>query len=411
MWKKNNNLKRWGVREFCWAVLILIAISLAGTFGRTVTFIDLLLTCLPQQEILHSPNILVVGIDSTDGVRRSDTIMILKMHDQSRKINMISIPRDSYVHIPRYGYDKINHAYAYGGIRLLQVTAEEFLRLNIHRYLRLSLNDLRYIINVLGGVELDVERRMYYVDKAGGLYINLYPGQQRLNSDQAMGYIRYRNTVEGDIGRTRRQQKLIQAIFQEAVRPLNLFKIPKIITHLRQRLHTDLRFKEMIWLGAHLKKAYDTQQLFQATLPGKEIYINGVSYWDVDRAAATIILQKALNPAIRSRSQRQKPLSLKIEVLNGNGLAGSAEKIAGELKKIGVSVTKIDNAAHFHYRKSQLVIWYRKDNATKRLRSYLGIGPRHVKVKQIKKPIYATLVLGRDWERVLNTLREQQGLP
>ncbi|MFC1596032.1 LCP family protein [Candidatus Margulisiibacteriota bacterium] len=399
---KNN----FNLRDYSMIVLVVIIVGIVIFTGRKVSFVDLMLACLPQQEIAYSPNILVIGIDATSKVRRSDTIMVFKVHNHSKRVNIISIPRDSYVYVPRHGYDKINHAYAYGGIKLLQLTVEEFLNLNIYRYLRLSLNDLRYIVNVLGGVDLNVEKRMYYVDKAGGLYINLKAGSQRLNSEQAMGYIRYRHTYEGDIGRTKRQQKLIQAIFREAAKPVNIFKIPKIISNLKKRLKTDLSFKELIWLGANIKRAYDNQQLYRATLPGKEVYINGISYWEIDKVKKDLILSKALKSYTKvNNTESLRDVSLEIEVLNGNGVARSAEIMANELIKAGINVTRMDNAAHYEYAKSLLVIWYKKDKYTRMLQASLGISNRNMQIRNVEKPIYATLVLGDDWESILNNIK------
>ncbi|MFC1478294.1 LCP family protein [Candidatus Margulisiibacteriota bacterium] len=408
---KNKRFNEITLRDACLIILAVIAIGFAVYFGRNVTIIDLMLTCLPQQEITHSPNILVTGIDATDIVRRTDTIMVFKVHNQTRKVNIISLPRDSYVYVPQHGYDKINHAYAYGGMPMLQVTVEELLGMNIYRCIRLSLTDLRYIINVLGGVDLDVEQRMYYVDKAGGLYIDLQPGMQRLNSEQAMGYIRYRHTMEGDIGRTRRQQKLIQAIFNEVSRPLNIFKMPRIVTHLKKRIKTDLSLKEIIWLGAKIKTSYEHSQLFQTTLTGREIYINGISYWEIDKKNMQRVISKALDPDEVKYEKRlkkfPKSLKLKVEVLNGNGIPGSAEKIAHELKKTGIIITKLDNAANFDYPHTMLVIWHKKDEYSKLLGSYLGINNRDIQDRNVRKRIYATIVLGHDWQAILDNLKEQ----
>ncbi|MFH1429363.1 MAG: LCP family protein [Candidatus Margulisiibacteriota bacterium] len=411
MLKKYKKFDEITLRDICLLILAVIAIGIAVYFARNITVVDLMLTCLPQQEIADSPNILVSGIDATDIVRRSDTIMVFKVHDRSKKVNIISIPRDSYVYIPKHGHDKINHAYAYGGMPLLQVTLEEFMGMNIYRYIQLSLNDLRYIVNVLGGVDIDVEQRMYYVDKAGGLYIDLQPGMQRLNSEQAMGYIRYRHTMEGDIGRTRRQQKLISSIFNEVSKPLNVFKIPRIVTHLKKKIKTDLTLKEIIWLGARIKTSYEHHQFFQTTLAGREIYINGISYWEVDKADMKRVIDKALDPTEvkyeKHLKKFSKALKLKLEVLNGNGIPGSAEKIAHELKKTGVVISKIDNAANFDYPHTMLVVWDKKDSNSKLLGSYMGLSQQNIQDRNVQKKIYATIVLGLDWQEILENLKAQ----
>jgi len=390
-------------------ILLYVLISITLFFllfsFKKVSFVDLLLTVLPQQEIPDSPYVLMAGIDATKAYQRSDALILFKIHNYSKKVNIISIPRDSYVYIPNKGYDKINHAYAYGGMGLLQLSIEELFKIDIDRYLKISLNDLRYFINILGGINLNVEKRMFYEDKAAKLKINLFPGKQRLNSEQAMGYIRYRNTSDGDIGRTRRQQKLIRAIFKEITTLHNIAKIPIIVAHLKRRLQTNLKLTEIIWFAAKIKKAYDCEQFFQATIPGKIINIKGISYWQIDQSAKDYILKKANDPKEFDYNnplrKMLKEKTISIEILNGNGVPGSALRVAKKLRSLGIKVPSISNSANYNYNESVLAVWNKSDKYTKELKKYFGLKRRNVKIYNKKKRIYGTLVLGKDWQRFL----------
>ena len=127
---------------------------------------------------------------------------------------MLSIPRDSRVKIDGHGWDKINHAYAYGGSKLSKSVVEKLLGIPIEYTVVMNFQGFVRMIDALGGVTIDVEKRMYYSDPYDddrGLYIDLHPGVQKLNGKAAIEYVRYRDE-EGDIGRVARQQKFLTAL-------------------------------------------------------------------------------------------------------------------------------------------------------------------------------------------------------
>jgi len=137
-------------------------------------------------------NILVVGCDEIENHGRADTIVLLSISPKTKDVLILSIPRDTRVEIPGRGMDKINHAYAFGGEKLISKTVSSFLDVPIHFYAIADFNGFVNIIDELGGVEIDVEKEMHYVDKAGGVEIHLYPGKQILDGEKSLQYIRFR---------------------------------------------------------------------------------------------------------------------------------------------------------------------------------------------------------------------------
>jgi anionic cell wall polymer biosynthesis LytR-Cps2A-Psr (LCP) family protein len=113
-------------------------------------------------------NILIVGCDEIENHGRADTIVFLSISPKTKDVLILSIPRDARVEIPGRGMDKINHAYAFGGEKLISKTVSSFLDLPIHFYAVADFNGFVNIIDELGGVEIDIEKEMHYVDKAGG---------------------------------------------------------------------------------------------------------------------------------------------------------------------------------------------------------------------------------------------------
>jgi LCP family protein required for cell wall assembly len=409
-WLRKINWTRFLLRDLLLAGLIFLCFGFLDHFSRNTPLLELMLTALPKKAVPDSPYLLLIGVDDTEGVKRSDTIMLFKIHHDTRKVNIVSVPRDSYVYVPQHGYTKVNHSYAYGGPTLLKETLEEFLHIKIAGYLKFTLSDMKYVVGMLGGVSVDVDKRMHYVDHAGRLNIDLQPGLQRLNPEQAMGFIRFRHDIEGDITRIKRQQHFIQSIFSEVSSPVNLFKMPVLIPGILNRIETDLDFQQAIWFASRVKKAYDAGQLFQTSLPGGGRDIEGVSYWEVDPQAKETILAKAEDPTEAVPSGNLSParpvIAGTVEVLNGNGDSGSGQQISEALKKRGVSITRIGNAAHYDYPQSLLIIWGTKSRATEQLMECLGMPRSLIQYKNTPKPILATLVLGKEWEYLLENIKK-----
>ena len=227
-------------------------------------------------------NIMLMGVDEREeDVGRSDTLMVASLNADQDKVSLLSIPRDTRVKIKRHGYDKINAAYAYGGEALSQSTVESFLGINIDHYIIVNTNSFGKMIDAIGGVDIDVDNRMFYEDPwddNGGLVIDLKPGLQHMDGKTAITYVRYRDE-EGDAGRVRRQQKFMRACFDKLSDPSMVMKLPEIVKEARNAVKTDLSISEMIEIAKTLKMADEsTEGLKTGIVPGRWAYINGVSY-------------------------------------------------------------------------------------------------------------------------------------
>ena len=140
-------------------------------------------------------NILLLGVDSNgpntlpfSGVR-SDTIIILNIDNHSKSVNAVSIPRDSKVYIADgHGIQKINSAYAIGGIELTKKTIEETLGIKIHNYIVINSDGVKKLIDTIGGVPIYIDGRMDYDDYSAGLHIHLRKGNHVLTGEEAEGY-------------------------------------------------------------------------------------------------------------------------------------------------------------------------------------------------------------------------------
>lgn len=297
------------------AAFVLAAV--AGAFFASSSLFDNkpATTAKSEKMIAHDKTIvMIMGVDErADDVGRSDTLMVATLDPKKKKAALLSIPRDTRVKIKGYGFDKINAAYAYGGYKLTQDTVENLLGVEMEHYVLINVNSFKKIIDAIGGVDINVEKRMYYEDPwddNGGLYIDLYPGQQHMDGDTAITYVRYRDE-EGDIGRIARQQKFMQAVMDKVTSPSIIPRLPSIIGEVIDSVETDLSLKQMIEFVAALKEA-QTNGLQTEMLAGRPVYIDEISYWIPDLSKLRTTIANTLDVQISS-SQRTAILQEELE--------------------------------------------------------------------------------------------------
>jgi LCP family protein required for cell wall assembly len=148
----------------------------------------------PQYQLSRSVNILVMGIDPVADVNNtsshfagsSDTLLLLQLNPNDQTVRVLSIPKDSQVVIPEVGLAKISLANSLGGPSLAaRVVSRTLNNVSIDRYVRITTNAFRELVNQLGGVEVFVPEKMSYTDATQKLKIDLDPGWQTLNGEQA----------------------------------------------------------------------------------------------------------------------------------------------------------------------------------------------------------------------------------
>lgn len=241
-------------------------------------------------------NILILGVDEGDSEtpgapKRSDTVIVASVDPADGSVSMLSIPRDTRVAIPgRTGYDKITHAYAYGGAGLATRTVEAFLGVPINYYVTMDWKGFVSVVDILGGVDLYVEQDMNYDDPYAGLSIHLKKGYQHLDGEKAGQYIRFRHDELGDIGRVHRQQRFLKAMTDEMLQVGTLLKLPALTATLRQYVASDMPPLTMLKL-ANTLKGFKDGGLKAELLPGNFATIDGLSYWVADKEGTKALVQ------------------------------------------------------------------------------------------------------------------------
>ena len=285
-------------------ILIFVLAAIAGAFFAQSSLLDHTPT-EQKEELLTAKDkatIMIMGVDQREGdIGRSDTLMVAAIDPAKKETALLSIPRDTRVAIPRNGYDKINAAYAYGGEKLTQKTVEDLLGIRIDHYIIIDTRAFQKIVDAIGGIDIDVEKRMYYEDPwddDGGLIIDLRPGLQHMDGKTAVTYVRYRDE-DGDIGRVKRQQKFMRACVDAVTTPAILPRLPGIISSVIDSVKTDLSVRQMLEFVGTLKES-QAKGLRTEMVPGRPLYIDEVSYWIPDMAQLRRGMASALGVTLSS---------------------------------------------------------------------------------------------------------------
>ncbi|RXI98258.1 LytR family transcriptional regulator [Anaerobacillus alkaliphilus] len=197
-------------------------------------------------------HVLLVGVDNEDGgPARTDTIMVAQYQPKNGKAKLISLMRDSYVSIPGYRNNKINTAFFLGGPELLRKTIKENFDIDIHYYALVDFNGFTRVVDIISpnGIEVDIARRMFYEDTAGGLYINFEPGVQRLNGKEALQYVRFRNDRDNDFGRVRRQQEVLSILKDDLISLSGITRLPKLLGAVEPFITTNIQNSQFLDYG------------------------------------------------------------------------------------------------------------------------------------------------------------------
>lgn len=191
-------------------------------------------------------NVLVLGVDRRPAAEemgtRTDTIMLLRVFPRTGKLALLSIPRDFYVDVEPGKKDRINAAYAYGGIDLAESAIENYAGVSIDHYAVVDFQGFEDGVDALGGVRLRVQ---------DGLPANMHmkEGVQRLNGRRALKYVRYRGSSGGDLDRIERQQQMIASLRSKFLKWNTVKKLPELMPVIQRNVQTDIGVRNTAVLG------------------------------------------------------------------------------------------------------------------------------------------------------------------
>jgi LCP family protein required for cell wall assembly len=413
-------------RWILWCFVFIITAIGSGTLGAAAVLMTPLATAFaPQQseqqfslkdlmrqtlryEVTRPVNILVMGIDRVLDAPpnspqvlagRSDTMLLVRIDPESNAVNVLSIPRDTQVEIPGEGVTKINYANEVGGPGLAaRVVSHSLNDVTIDRYVRVSTEAFRELVDLLGGVEVYVPQQMKYDDNTQDLHIDLEQGWQTLNGNQAEGFARFRADGNGDIGRVQRQQTLIRALRERLTSPSVLPHLPQAIELMQKYVDTNLSLEEMLALvsfGLNL----DREDFHMVMLPGRfsmpDEYV--ASYWLLDEAGRDQVMENYFEmPMVGMMQDRQSLRQMRIAVQNASGEPEVGHRVATYLQAEGFDNVYVIEDWSDEQRQTQIIAQRGDLDSAQRLETVLGLG-EVVAASTGDLDSDLTLRVGEDW--------------
>lgn len=223
-------------------------------------------------------SVLVLGVDERANDKgRSDTMVVMTVNPLTNTTTMVSIPRDTYTEIVGKGIqDKINHAYAFGGIEMSMATTENLLDIPIDYVVQVNMESFQDIVDAVGGITVNND-----IDFAAGGH-TFAKGALSLNGEEALSFIRMRyEDPRGDFGRQDRQKQVIQGVLKQGASVGSIMNYKTIFAALGKNIRTNLTFDEMVSIQSNYRTAVgNVNQLYIQKGQGK--MINGVWYYIMD---------------------------------------------------------------------------------------------------------------------------------
>jgi len=368
---------------------------------------------LTKAKPMEPVNILVLGADYRKGdlKYRTDSMIVAHVDPQTKKIWLISIPRDTRIEYPGRGAIKINTAHVYGGPKGAVTAVEDLTGMKMNHYLEVNFQGFKKAVDAVGGVWIDVPVAIddIQADQSPGHRARkIDAGYQRLDGYHALTFVRARHQfADQDFSRMKNQQLFFVALADQISKVGNVAKLPQIVSAVAPYIQTDMSLVDMIKMAQALRgSGRDT--IYTATLKGE--WKSPFIYPDTD------LLAKLMRDVKEGRSfeptstkagsataeatevSAKKPPQIKITVRNGSGLSGVAKQAASILKARTFTVGEVGNANQNVYSKTMII--YKDDLAAAEL--VASAMPPGTKIVQ-SRGMYSfdtdiLVVVGKDWD-------------
>lgn len=334
-------------------------------------------------------------VNSFDGL--SDTMLLIRFNPHTDQLVVLSLPRDTRT-LVQGRMTKLNEANREGGPALAAMSVSDLLGgVEIDRYVRINVQGVEKLVDALGGVEVNVPKDMKYQDDSQHLYINLKAGQQRLDGNQALQFLRFRYDDNGDIGRIQRQQMLMRSVLEQALNPKTIARLPKILSVIQSHVDTNLSVEELLALAGFASKtnSYNVQMLM---LPGdfsstREFEL---SYWLPNLRDIDEMVSEYFGYGTRQVAASEDPQYLRIAIQDSTGDAIAVDSLVQTLYDSGYYNVYIEDDWNEELPVTRVVAQNGDLASAETLQRFLGLGEVRVESTGILNSDI-TIQLGRDW--------------
>jgi LCP family protein required for cell wall assembly len=269
--------------------------SVEDRVGRVDAFTDLPEETRPSKAAPKALNILLLGSDSrvqrdepeNGAPARTDTIIVVHVPANRDSAQLISIPRDSWVPVPEHKINKVNAAYAFGGVKLMVQTVEEFTKVRIDHVIVIDFAGFKEVVDALGGIQIDVPQDFTSIHPP---HRKFSKGLQYMNGEVALDYSRQRYQFkDGDFSRIEHQQQVIKAVMEKAASRGLMTDAPKLNAFIRATTSALTVDRELSLFDLALElRQVRSEKLTFVTSPSKGVGKEGnqsVVYVDAEKAA------------------------------------------------------------------------------------------------------------------------------
>lgn len=273
-------------------------------------------------------------VNSFDGL--SDTMLLLRFNPSTQQLVILSVPRDTRAYV-RGNLTKLNEANRDGGPALAAESISDLLGgVAIDRYVRINVQGVEKLVDALGGVTVNVPKDMKYTDESQHLYINLQAGEQHLNGDKALQFLRYRYDDKGDIGRVQRQQMLMRALVEQALNPATIARLPKILSVIQQNVDTNLSVEELLALVGYAAQT-NRSNMQMLMLPGNFSSPNEyrLSYWLPNYSEIDDMVESYFGYGAQAASSDSDPAYVRIAIQDSTDDSVAVQSLVESLNDMG----------------------------------------------------------------------------
>ena len=329
--------------------------------------------------------------------------MVLNYNPNTKKINIVSIPRDTLIQVDAYDeygnlrpYWKINNAYVLGGEEEVIKHVESLLETNINYMFEIDYNAFRSFIDAIGGVDMYIEQQMDYDDDAQDLHIHFNAGETvHLDGKKAEEFFRWRKNndgtgfIDGDLGRIRNQQAFMKEVLKKCLSPTIIFKLPKILDVVKENIDTNMPGDKMISYGL---KFLTNSGISMNTLQGYDEIIYDESFLIVDPSMNRELLASIKSGEVLEDDKSRADYN--ILVLNGTRINGLAGNVKTEMQYIGYYAVEVGNAE----KRSKSIIMCNDKTLKEQLKIDTGIDNFQKNNSEEYSSYDAVIILGEDFD-------------
>lgn len=334
-------------------------------------------------------------VNSFDGL--SDTMLLLRFNPQTQQLVILSLPRDTRTYVEGR-LTKLNEANRQGGPALAAASVSDLLGgIAIDRYVRINVQGVEKLLDALGGVTVDVPKDMKYQDDSQHLYINLKAGEQHLNGNQALQFLRFRYDDKGDIGRIQRQQMMMRAVVEQTLNPATIARLPKILGVIQSHVDTNLSVEELLALVGYASQT-NRSNVQMLMLPGdfSRPQDFALSYWLPRYKEIDTMVDRYFGYGTQQAVATSDPAYVRIAIQDSTDNRVAVQSLVDTLRESGYSNVYVDHPWNDPFPITRVVAQQGDVATAEMIQRFIGVGEVRVEsTGSLNSDI--TIQLGEDW--------------